>query len=126
MRKRYPLLAGMAAVAVLALSACAPEAPAATSTTTAKAGNDTLNSATTTDVVNYTPLVGNSRSDYWVSNLMYPHLLSMNESGDRIPEVATHWGYVDDTTGFYDIRDDMKWSDGEALTAEDVAYTLNA
>ncbi|BDZ46853.1 ABC transporter substrate-binding protein [Naasia aerilata] len=127
MRKRYPLLAGVAAIAVLALSACAPEAPpAATSTSTAKAGTDTLNIATTTDVVNYNPLVGNSRSDYWVSNLMYPHLLSMNEDGDRIPEVATDWGYVDETTGFYEIRDDMKWSDGEPLTAEDVAYTLNA
>ena len=86
----------------------------------------TLTIATTTDVVNYNPLIGNSRSDYWITNLMYPHLLSIGPDGEKAPELAAKWGYVDDTTGFYEIRDDMKWSDGKPLTAEDVAYTLNA
>jgi peptide/nickel transport system substrate-binding protein len=40
--------------------------------------------------------------------------------------VATKWGYVNDTTGFYEIRSDLKWSDGQPLTAEDVAWTINA
>src|SRR3712207_4050238 len=92
----------------------------------ATAGDDTLTIATTTDVVNYNPLIGNSRSDYWVTNLMYPHLLSIAEDGTKEEFLATDWGYVDETTGFYEIRDDFVWSDGEPLTAEDVAYTLNA
>jgi len=113
----------LAATAALALSACAPQAPEEGEN---GASDVTLTIATTTDVVNYNPLVGNSRSDYWVTNLMYPHLLTIGDDGSKAAELATDWGYVDDTTGFYEIRDDMTWSDGEALDAEDVAYTMNA
>lgn len=125
MRGRTSIFIGVAAAAALMLSACAPEAPKQPATTAA-AGNDTLTIATTTDVVNYNPLIGNSRSDYWVTNLMYPHLLTISDNGSKEAELATDWGYVDDTTGFYEIRDDFKWSDGKPLTAEDVAYTMNA
>lgn len=126
MRRRIVSLVGGAAIAALALTACAPQAPENTSTGSPQAGSDTLTIATTTDVVNYNPLIGNSRSDYWITNLMYPHLLSIGDDGSKEPQLAEEWGYVDDTTGFYEIRDDMTWSDGEKLTAEDVAYTMNA
>ncbi|GIT80952.1 peptide ABC transporter substrate-binding protein [Leifsonia sp. LS1] len=122
--RKIALTAAVLAASALALSACAPSAPPAA--TSATAGSQTLTVATTTDVVNYNPLVGNSRSDYWITNLMYPHLLSIANDGSKEPQVATKWGYVDDTTGFYEIRDDLKWSDGEPLTAEDVAWTMNA
>jgi peptide/nickel transport system substrate-binding protein len=122
---RYAAIGVFAASAALVLSACAPQAPDE-GTGSAKAGSDTLTIATTTDVVNYNPLIGNSRSDYWVTNLMYPHLLTIDDDGSKAAELAVKWGYVDDTTGFYEIRDDMEWSDGEPLTAEDVAYTMNA
>lgn len=121
-------IGAIAAAAALALTACAPQAPEPAASGDASSGgsSDTLTIATTTDVVNYNPLIGNSRSDYWVTNLMYPHLLSIGDDGSKSAELAVDWGYVDDTTGFYEIRDDMTWSDGEPLTAEDVAYTMNA
>ncbi|WP_025159122.1 ABC transporter substrate-binding protein [Leifsonia aquatica] len=122
--RKIAFAAALLAASALALSACAPSAPPAAGSATA--GSQTLTVATTTDVVNYNPLVGNSRSDYWITNLMYPHLLSIANDGSKEPQVATKWGYVDDTTGFYEIRDDLKWSDGEPLTAEDVAWTMNA
>ncbi|WP_263118529.1 ABC transporter substrate-binding protein [Cellulomonas sp. RIT-PI-Y] len=132
MSHRPPALVGaaLAVTGALALGACAPSAPeegtGSASGATATAGTDTLTIATTTDVVNYNPLIGNSRSDYWITNLMYPHLLSIADDGSKEPYLATDWGYTDDTTGYYEIRDDFTWSDGEPLTAEDVAYTLNA
>lgn len=123
-------IAAVASAAALALmlSACAPSAPPAPEGASGAAapGNDTLTLATTTDVVNYNPLIGNSRSDYWITNLMYPHLLTIASDGSKKPEVATKWGYVNDTTGYYEIRSDLKWSDGQPLTAEDVAWTINA
>ncbi len=130
---RTSRIAAVAALAVsaLALSACAPTAPEPSASASGGGGagaasNETLTIATTTDVVNYNPLIGNSRSDYWITNLMYPHLLSIADDGSKEPQVATEWGYVDETTGFYEIRDDLTWSDGEKLTAEDVAWTMNA
>lgn len=126
MTSRPRLTAAIAAAAAVAtFAACAPSAP--TEGGGGAAVTDaTLTIATTTDVVNYNPLVGNSRSDYWITNLMYPHLLSIGDDGEKAPELAEKWGYVDDTTGFYEIRSGMKWSDGTPLTAKDVAYTLNA
>lgn len=126
MRHRGFAFGAVAAAAVLALSACAPQAPEEAAGGTPTAGDDTLTIATTTDVVNYNPLIGNSRSDYWMTNLMYPHLLSIGDDGSKSAELATEWGYVDDTTGYYEIRDDMTWSDGTPVTANDVAFTMNA
>lgn len=126
MRHRGFAIGAVAAAAVLALSACAPQAPEEAAGGTPTAGDDTLTIATTTDVVNYNPLIGNSRSDYWMTNLMYPHLLSIGDDGSKSAELATEWGYVNDTTGYYEIRDDMTWSDGTPVTANDVAYTMNA
>lgn len=129
-RHRPPVVAALALAGALALAACAPSAPQEDTPSSAgagaTAGSDTLTIATTTDVVNFNPLIGNSRSDYWITNLMYPHLLSIAENGSKEPHLATEWGYTDETHGYYEIRDDFTWSDGEPLTAADVAYTMNA
>lgn len=138
---RIALSATVVAAAV-AVAACAPSAPTSqTSSTSAAtsggssstavpaggaAGGGTINIATTTDVVNYNPLVGNSRTDYWITNLMYPHLLTIAPDGTKQAALATKWGYSNPTTGYFDIRGDMTWSDGVKLTAKDVAYTINA
>ena len=82
---------------------------------------------TTADVVNFNPLVGNSRSDTWVTNLMYPRLMQMTAQGSKDPYVATEWGYSEDgLTAWLEIRDDMTWSDGTPFSAEDVAFTITA
>lgn len=118
---------GLAGLTVVALAACAPGKPAAESSAGAsRAGNDTLNIATTTDVVNLNPLLGNSRTDSWVTDLMYPRLMSVNATGAKEPNLAKSWGYTNGgSTGFYELRDDFVWSDGQKLTADDVAYTIN-
>jgi len=133
--KRFGLSATMVA-ATLVVTACSPSAPSSTgsssgsaaggSSSPAAGGGGTINIATTTDVVNYNPLVGNSRTDYWITNLMYPHLLTIAADGSKQAALATKWGYTNPTTGYYDIRPDMTWSDGVKLTAKDVAYTINA
>lgn len=115
--------AGAAAVAV---AACAPSAPTEQEGAASEPGSDTLTIATTTDVVNLNPMLGNSRTDSWVTDLMYPRLLTINEDGTKEPYLATDWGYSDDgLTGWFELRDDFQWSDGEKLTADDVAYTIN-
>ncbi len=127
--------AAVVAVAAVTLAACAPSAPEdgpdngdeASGTAGGSGSSDeTLTIATTTDVVNLNPLMGNSRTDSWVTDLMYPRLLSINADGSKEPYLATEWGYTDDgMTAYYEIRDDFVWSDGTPVTAEDVAYTIN-
>ncbi|WP_369053436.1 ABC transporter substrate-binding protein [Kineococcus terrestris] len=127
--RRLVLAGGFSAASVAALAACAPqapEAPAGGSSGSPSASTATLTIATTTDVVNFNPVVGNSRSDQWMTGLMYPRLLTIADDGSKEAEVATEWGYVDATTGYYEIRDDLRWTDGEVLDADDVAWTLNA
>ncbi|MBW4722481.1 ABC transporter substrate-binding protein [Saccharothrix obliqua] len=82
---------------------------------------------TTADVVNYNPLVGNSRTDSWVTNLMYPKLMSMDMEGKRVPHLATSWEYAEGgTKARVKIRDDMKWTDGKPVSADDVVFTIDA
>jgi len=82
---------------------------------------------TTADVVNFNPLVGNSRSDTWITNLMYPRLMQMTAEGSKDPYVATQWGYSDDgLTAWLEIRGDMTWNDGTPFTADDIVFTVTA
>lgn len=65
--------------------------------------------------------------DYEIWNLQF---LTLTDKSDKdfsvIPGLATSWESSDDgLTWTYTLAPDLKWSDGEALTAEDVAYTVN-
>lgn len=54
--------------------------------------------------------------------LVYADMLN----GHQYPWLAESWEYNDDKTELtYHLRDGITWSDGEAFTASDVAYTLN-
>jgi peptide/nickel transport system substrate-binding protein len=123
-------LAAVAATAcVTAAAACTPRDPDAApqGDETAEAKETTLVIGTTADVVNYNPLIGNSRSDLIVTNLMYPHLMDMDLTGRKQPLAATDWGYEGGgRKAWMTIRDDLVWSDGTPFTAEDVAFTVTA
>src|SRR3954470_23672476 len=100
-----------AAIGIVA--ACAPSAPPPESggATGGGGGSDVINIATTTDVVNLNPMLGNSRTDSWVTDLMYPRLLSINADGSKSANLATKWGYSEDgKSGYFEIRDDFQWS----------------
>ena len=123
MRVRPPLVAAVAVTAAVTIAACSPSAP---SKSAGGGSNATLTVATTTDVVNFNPLVGNSRTDEWVTDLMYPRLLTIDANGNKQPYLAKDYGYTNPTTGYWNLRDDLKWSDGQPVTAEDVAFTINS
>ncbi|MEV0717447.1 ABC transporter substrate-binding protein [Asanoa sp. NPDC050611] len=124
MRLRHPLIAVAALAAVAALGACSPSAP--DNNNAGGASDATLTIATTTDVVNFNPLIGNSRTDNWITSLMYPRLLSISADGNKSPLLAKDYGFTNPTTAFWNLRDDMKWSDGKPVTADDVAFTINS
>ena len=63
--------------------------------------------------------------DVW--NLQYATLTDKSaEDFSTIPGLAESWeGSDDGLTYTYKLRDGLKWSDGEPLTADDIAYTIN-
>ncbi|WP_422774932.1 ABC transporter substrate-binding protein [Plantactinospora sp. WMMC1484] len=124
-RRALAVAAGTLSIG-LAATACSPSNPDSDS---AGGGGsaDRLTIGTTADVLNYNPLVGNSRTDTWVTNLMYPRMMSMGMDGVRGPYLASKWEYLDGgRKAKFTLRDDFTWSDGEKVTAEDVAFTIDA
>lgn len=53
-------------------------------------------------------------------------LVGIHPNTERIvPEIATHWAYgPDKKTMYFKLNPTAKWSDGEPVTADDFAYTL--
>ncbi len=79
------------------------------------------------DVDSLNPLVGVEVPDYEVWNLHYATLTDKAaEDFETIPGLAESWeGSDDGLTWTYTLREGLLWSDGEPLTSEDVAFTIN-
>jgi peptide/nickel transport system substrate-binding protein len=87
----------------------------------------TLTVGNTQDVDTLNPAVGALVIDYEVWNMQYPTLTRKAASDfHTIPGLATSWKSSNHSrTWTYKLRPNLKWSDGVALTSEDVAYTIN-
>jgi peptide/nickel transport system substrate-binding protein len=99
--------------------------------TTARAsGGDapvTLTVGLLQDIDSLNPTAGALVSAYEVWNMQYATLT--DKAADdfaTIPGLAESWtGSADGLTYTYTLREGLKWSDGEPLTAEDVAWNIN-
>ena len=57
---------------------------------------------------------------------VYDNLLGFNSAkGEFVGQLAKTWRHPNPTTYEYELRDDIKWQDGQPLTADDVVYTIN-
>ncbi|MBF8191410.1 ABC transporter substrate-binding protein [Nonomuraea sp. K274] len=94
-----------------------PGAPSGAAATTLRIG-------TTTDVANFNPLQSLSKTDNWILNAMYPHLLRIDGNAQKVPELATKYEYRDGgKKAVFTLRDDFVWSDGKPVTSADVKYS---
>ncbi|HEX7299659.1 MAG TPA: ABC transporter substrate-binding protein [Solirubrobacteraceae bacterium] len=113
-------LAAWAALLALAGAVAATPAGAATKPVVFNVGNtqgiDTMN-----------PVVGVTVAAYEAWNMQYATLTDKSPKDfSTIPGLAESWkGSPDKRTWTYTMRANLKWSDGQPLTAEDVAYTVN-
>jgi peptide/nickel transport system substrate-binding protein len=116
---RRTLAAAMMAVAVLAVVAAAP----AGSTTKPIA----FNVGDTQGIDSMNPIVGVTVPAYEAWNIQYATLTDKSPKDfTTIPGLAKSWkGSADGRTWTYTLRPNLKWSDGQPLTSEDIAYTVN-
>ena len=114
-------LAVAATLALLVALAVAAGAPAKEDQKT------TVTVATIRPIDTLNPAVGTLVLDYEVWNQVYP-TVTRKAAADfaTTPGIASSWKSSDGgRTYTYTIRPDLKWSDGQPLTAEDAAYTIN-
>ena len=61
---------------------------------------------------------------YYVYRNIYDNLVTRNTAGEIVPQIATSWTIVDDTTVEFKIRTDVKFHDGSPLSADDVVFSI--
>lgn len=67
-----------------------------------------------------------SEADADIASIVYSGLFSYDAQGQLRPNLADHYEVSEDgMTYTVTLRDDVKWHDGQALTADDVAFTFN-
>ena len=118
MRPVKPLLAALlaAALALVAVSAA-----------TAQEDKVVLTVGLNQDVDSFNVTVGELVASYEAWNLQYLSLTDKSAADfSPIPSLAEKWVSSNNgRTWTYTLRDGLEWSDGQPLTAEDVAYTIN-
>ena len=119
--RRSFVAASAASLAALALTGVNP----LTGATLAKAdGDTTLIVKGDGDPMNFCP--DTVADDYYfpVAINIFNRLVKLDIASNLIPDAAESWDISDDgLTITFNLRDDLVWTDGEKLTAEDAAYT---
>ncbi len=69
---------------------------------------------------------GATRSGIWFSKMVWDTLIERDpKTSEYIPSLATGWTWIDDTTLEFNLRQGVKFHNGEPFDADDVVYTYN-
>ncbi|MND43000.1 Glutathione-binding protein GsiB precursor [compost metagenome] len=61
---------------------------------------------------------------YYVYRNVFDNLITRDDAGKIAPQIATSWEYKSPSEVVFKLRSDVKFHDGEKLTAEDVAFSV--
>ncbi|HEX3348039.1 MAG TPA: ABC transporter substrate-binding protein [Acetobacteraceae bacterium] len=90
----------------------------------ALAGQDLFLVDLASDPASLDPHVQWDPDSYAVYRNVFDNLLTRDQSGKIVPQVATAWRYANDTTVVFDLRTDIKFQDGTKLTPDDVVFSV--
>lgn len=62
---------------------------------------------------------------YYVYRNIFDNVVTRDNDGEIVPQIATEWDYASETELVLTIRDGVTFHDGTPLTAEDVAFSVN-
>lgn len=91
---------------------------------TRKTKEDTFTWALNAEPNNLDPQATTMVNSGMVQKMIFDTLITSNGDGTYSPCLATEWEYTDDTTLSMTLRDDVYFHNGEKMTAEDVAFTI--
>lgn len=86
---------------------------------------DTLVWVQAADVTSLDPHVGKETPAVTVTCQIFDTLLTMDENNQPAPLLAESFENLDELTWRFKLRRDVKFHDGEPMTAEDVVFSLN-
>jgi len=105
------------------LAACGGNTATPTSTQNAKRGGHAVEGQIS-DISNINPIFINDVPSSLVGYLVYSRLVTADGAGNLIPDLASSVPKVDSDQVTYKVTlRDAKWSDGQAITADDVVFT---
>ncbi|MGH1423231.1 MAG: ABC transporter substrate-binding protein [Pseudooceanicola sp.] len=88
--------------------------------------DDTLRVALAEEILSLDYLYTTKREYIILAQMTDATLFELNpETAEYMPSVASGFTWIDETTLEVTLRDDVKFHDGSALTADDVVYTYN-
>lgn len=78
------------------------------------------------DVTSFDPHIGKETPAVAVTNHIYDTLVDVDPvTGEVVPQIAESWEQLSDTEYRFHIRKGLKFHNGEALTADDVKFSLD-
>lgn len=90
-----------------------------------KSGAKTLSIGINSDIIACDPAFAYDNNTNAVVDQITEGLLAFDKDNKLVPKLAKSWERVNDTTYRYELRDDVKFSDGTPMTADDVVFSLN-
>lgn len=69
------------------------------------------------------PILSTDATSAEVTRWIFNALVTYDKDANIIPELAQSYHFVDDTTLIFELKRDVKWSDGVPFTAKDVLFT---
>lgn len=126
--KQRRLTAAIVAVAAaFTLASCAPAGSSNTDASAAAQPGAPLDSLTVALGSQIGTLSVNQQAgiaNYQIAALTQEGLLGLNNSGELVPALAEKWDNTNGTEWVFTIRQNVKFSDGTALTVDDVLFSI--
>ena len=92
----------------------------------AERSEDTIIVGLSADITTFEPGMISSRDNANIARHIFGSLFTLTADGEHVPELAHTLEISDDGTAYvYTLNEGLTCHDGEALTAEDIAYTFN-
>lgn len=118
-KKLHIAVVGVAAV--VALTACSPG-----TTDNGGDGSRDVNLQLYNQPTTFSPFIPQTGGNQLIQTLNWDSLVGIDADGAFEPRLAESWSVSDDGLVWtFDLRDGVKWSDGEPFTADDVVFSYN-
>jgi peptide/nickel transport system substrate-binding protein len=110
---------------ILALCLAIGASPAWSDDTAPRRGGDVVITLDATGMAVLNTELTSLSPALWMADVWADGLIAHDAKGNRVPHLATSWTISPDgKTYTFNLRQGVKWSDGQPFTSKDVAYTL--